>query len=421
MRALSIFIGAAAAADLADGVRAVALPLLAVALTREPAAVAGLGVAQSAPVVALGLLAGVLADRVDRRRLLVATQAAETMLFAGAAALVALEVANIPLLYVVALCLGANETVRDTAFASALPAVAGGRRLESANGRLVTAGFVGQQLLGPALGTALFALAAGAPLVAAAALTLAGTVAVAALPALRPAGEPGGGRAAADHSDRGALVGELLAGVAFLARHRVLRTIALLAVVLTVTDAAWFAVLVLLVTDELGYSEWAYGVLLAVAAVGGVAGGWLADRIIARLGAAVVLRWGVVVVAAAQLVIGLAGGVAVVGVGVSLGNAALAVWLTAAVSLRQTLTPDRLLGRVTAAWRTTALAGVPVGMLAGGLLAQTAGVRAPLLAGVPVLLVAAVAATPLAPAALRTARPSADGETGSAPSAEDDP
>ena len=343
------------------------------------------------------------------------------MLFAGAAVMVALEVASIPRLYAVALCLGANEAVRDTTFASALPALAGERRLEQANGRLVTAGFVGQQLLGPALGTGLFALAAGAPLVAAAALTLAGTVTVAALPALRPARHPERSRATVGHADGTGLVGELVAGVVFLARHRVLRTVAALAVVLTVTDAAWFAVLVLLVTDELGYSEWAYGVLLAVSAVGGVAGGWLADRVIARLAAAVVLRWGVVVVAAAQLVTGLAGGLAVVAAGVSVGNAALAVWLTAAVSQRQALTPDQVLGRATAAWRTAALGGVPVGMLAGGLLAQTAGVRAPFLVGVPVLLLAATAATPLTAARLGTARSADDGETGSPPSAEREP
>jgi MFS family permease len=80
------------------------------------------------------------------------------------------------------------------------------------------------------------------------------------------------------------------------------------------------------------------------------------------------------------------------------------VWLAAAASQRQRLTPDEVLGRVTAAWRTVALGAIPAGALAGGLVASMLGLRAPFLAGAPLLLVAAVLARPLTARAIEAAR-----------------
>jgi MFS family permease len=156
-------IAALSAVSLADGIRAVALPLLAVELTRDPLLVASLGMAQSLPFLVFGLPAGVIVDRVDRRRLLVATNTVEATLFGLELCGVVLAAVPLPLLYLAALSLGTNETLRDTTAATALPAIVPSEQLEDGNGRLVAVEFVANQLAGPALGAALFALASALP------------------------------------------------------------------------------------------------------------------------------------------------------------------------------------------------------------------------------------------------------------------
>lgn len=101
-------LAAAAATNVADGIRAVALPLLAVSLTRDPLLVAGIGVAQFLPGLVVGLPAGVLADRFDRRRLVIVADLVQSLLFALVVAAVAVDVVSIPLLYAAAFGLGAS-------------------------------------------------------------------------------------------------------------------------------------------------------------------------------------------------------------------------------------------------------------------------------------------------------------------------
>jgi hypothetical protein len=292
----STFLAASASANVADGIRAVALPLLAVALTREPSLVAGLLIAQSLPFLIAGLPAGVLADRVDRRRLLLATNGIEAALFGLVIASVLSDVASVPVLYAVAFSLGSNETVRDTTMSTAVPALVPATELERANGRLVSVGFVGNQVAGPALGSALFALAIVSPFALSAALVAGAAALIGTLSSLNRAkrvrategAEPAGTALPAPRLGR--FHREVAEGVLFLVRQPVLRTIALLAVVLHFTDAAWFSILVLLLTDEIGLPEWAYGAMLATAALAGAAGGWMAERVIERVGSASVLR-----------------------------------------------------------------------------------------------------------------------------------
>jgi MFS family permease len=406
-------IGAFAAVSLADGIRAVALPLLAVELTSDPFLVASLGVAQSLPFLVFGLPAGVVVDRVDRRRLLVVTNAVEAVLFLFLLCGVLLAAVPLPLLYLAALSLGTNETLRDTTAATALPAVVASEQLEVGNGRLVAVGFVANQLAGPALGAGLFAAAAALPFGLSGGLALVAAVLVQRLPSLNRSATPQEPSLACRDSRRPATAlkhafrrarRELVDGVRFLAGHRVLRTVALLAVVLTLTDAAWFGVLVLLVTDELGLPKSSYGIILAVAAVGGAGGGLLASRIIDRIGPSATLRGGLVVLATAQVIIGVSGNAAVVTAALGVGNVAFAVWLTAAATLRHALTPDQLLGRVTGAWRTAATGAIPVGFFLGGIIAAAWGIRAPFIAGAPFVLAAALFARSLTSTAITSAR-----------------
>lgn len=407
---------AAAATNVADGIRAVALPLLAVALTRDPLLVAGLGVAQTLPGLLVGLPAGVLADRFDRRRLAVMADVVQSLLFALVLGAIVGDLISIPLLYLVAFVLGAAETMADTAMAAAIPALVADRQLERANGRLVSVVFVGQQLLGPAIGATLFAVAAAAVFGISAGLVAVSAALVASLPSFNRTAHrqgdvipPSGPSTAADLRGRtAAFLADVREGASFLARHPLLGSLTVLAVVLSFTDAAWFGVLVLLLTDELGAPEAAYGIVLAIAAGGGIAGGLTAERVLARVAPGVMLRGGLVLVAGAQMLIGVSRHLVIATIGLAVGNAVLAWWHTAAATLRQSLTPDRVLGRVGATWRTASLGAIPAGMWAGGLIAAGHGVRAPFIWGVPLLLLAALATRRLTSTAIQTARAGTD-------------
>jgi len=97
---------ASAFANLADGVFQVALPLLAVQLTRSPLLIAGVTLAARLPWLLMSLVAGALADRLDRRQMMVRVNLARTVLLGGLALAVATGVATLPLVYAVALLLG---------------------------------------------------------------------------------------------------------------------------------------------------------------------------------------------------------------------------------------------------------------------------------------------------------------------------
>ena len=152
-----------AVSNLGDGVTLVAGPLLAATLTRDPRLVAGLAVAQRLPWLLFSLVSGALVDRLDRRRLMVRVDAARCLAVGGLGVAVLADAATLPLLYAVFFALGTAETLFDNAAVSILPAVVPKDRLARANGRLLGAQMVANELVAPPLGGLLFATAAAVP------------------------------------------------------------------------------------------------------------------------------------------------------------------------------------------------------------------------------------------------------------------
>ena len=211
---------ASAVSNLGDGVDAVALPLLAESLTRDPLLFAGVAVAQRLPWLLFSLQAGAIADRVDRRRLMAIVNAARAGLLAVFGVAVLLDAASIWLLYGVGFLLGVAETLFDNAAQSILPALVPRPALERANGRLMAAETVTNQFVGPPLGGALFSVAAAAPI-----LLDAGTFAVSAGLIAWISGVYVTGRdTAAAAGPRPRMRTEIAEGLRWLAGHRLLRT-----------------------------------------------------------------------------------------------------------------------------------------------------------------------------------------------------
>src|SRR5215208_2462250 len=123
-------------ANLADGVMWVALPLLAVQLTRSPLLIAGVTVAARAPWLLLSLVAGALADRLDRRQTMIRVNLVRTVLLGGLALAVAADVASLAMLYAQSL----------------LPAIVDRDDLTGANSRLFAVELVANEFAGPPLG-----------------------------------------------------------------------------------------------------------------------------------------------------------------------------------------------------------------------------------------------------------------------------
>jgi MFS family permease len=358
-------------ANLADGVFQVALPLLAVQLTRSPLLIAGVTVAARIPWLLLSLVAGALADRLDRRQTMIRVNLVRTVLLGGLALAVATDVANLAMLYAVALLLGIAETLFDTSAQSLLPAIVDRDDLTRANSRLFAVELVANTFVGPPLGGLLaaagMAVALGMP--AAAYLAGAGCLALIA----------GGFRAVgAGPAGPTRLRDDIAEGVRFVWRHPVLRPLAFMLGVQNMAFAAMYAVFVLyaVAPGPMGLSEAGFGVVLAALGVGSLVGTWLAVPAERRLGRVRTLVISVVLTGASLAVPAVTASPVLVAASLVVGGVAMVLWNVVTVSLRQRITPDRLLGRMNASYRLVGWGTMPIGAVLGGFLAETLGLRA---------------------------------------------
>lgn len=197
--------------NLGDGIRSAAFPLLAAALTRDPIMISGVAVAGQAPGLLLSLTAGSLADRFDRRRLIITVDAVRLVLLAGLIALIAGGWATISVLYAVVFVSGVAEVFRDTSAGTLVPSIVPADHLDRANGRLVTAEIAGNEFVGPPLGGYLFGIALVLPFAVNGGTLAIAVALVAGIPALLQPPGP------AITSRRRAPVG---VGLRWLGRHR---------------------------------------------------------------------------------------------------------------------------------------------------------------------------------------------------------
>jgi MFS family permease len=372
--------------NVADGVFQVALPLLAVRLTQSPAAVAGLTFAARLPWLVFGVLAGALADRLDRRATMVRVDIARAALIGGLALLVVAEHERLWVLYAVALLLGIGETVFDTSSQSLMPAIVARDDLSRANGRLYAVEMGMNQFVGPPLGGLL--VAAG---VAVAFATSAGGYVAAGVVLATLTGSFRPERASASSRMRD----DIAEGVRFLWRHRVLRALSAIVAVSLLSSTAAFALFPLFVIapGPLGLSEVGFGLLLTAAAAGSLLSSLVTERVERRLGRNRTLVLCVVVDGVSIGVLAVGNVVVAVLVGIALGFSQV-LFQVVSVSLRQRLVPNELLGRVTGVHRTLAMGSMVVGAALGGLLAEAFGIR-PVLVGAGVLSLASLLLLPI--------------------------
>jgi MFS family permease len=332
------------------------------------------------PWLLFALVSGALVDRLDRRRVMWTVDVARCLVVAALAGTVLADRASIPVLMAGAFLLGVGETLFDNASQSFVPAVVGRDpdRLERANGRLYSAEIVSNQFAGPPAGGFLFALSRAVPFVvdAASFAVSAALISRVRTPATIASGRP-----------RRGLAREIGEGLRWLWRHRLLRTLGLMVGAMNLGNMAGDAVLVLFAQDKLGVGSVGFGLLWLGGAVGGLLGSSVAHRVARRLGAGPVLIGCALVTGGAQLSIGFMSSAWAVGALFGVTGFSALMWNVITVSLRQSIVPEDLLGRVNSVYRLLAWGTLPVGAALGGAIASAFGLRAPfIVAGVALVL-----------------------------------
>jgi MFS family permease len=367
-------------ANLADGVLWVALPLLAVQLTRSPLLIAGVTVAARLPWL-LAPVAGAFADRLDRRQSMLRVNLVRTVLLGGLALAVATDLADLAMLYAVAVLLGVAETLFDTSAQSLLPALVSRDDLTRANSRLFAVELVANTFVGPPLGGLLAALGLAVAFGVQAAAYLVGAACLALLVGSFTA--VGAGPAGSTR-----LRDDVAEGARFVWHHPVLRPLAVMLGAQNMAFAAFYAVFVLFAVapGPMGLSEAGFGIVTATLGVGSLLGTWLAVPAERRLGRFRTLLLSVALGAASLAVPVVTASPVLVGASMAMTGVTMVLRNVVTVSLRQRITPDRLLGRMNASYRLVGWGTMPLGALLGGVVAEVVGLRGAFLAAAVVTL-----------------------------------
>lgn len=356
-----IFLGGQAVSMLGDGLAALAIPLLVLQLTGSPVAAALASAPRSVGYLVAGIPAGVLADRLDPWRVLVAADLIRPAIFLGLFILTGEHRIAVWPVLVLACAAGGGTVFFETALTITVRDLFAGPRLISANSWLEAAN-QGGQVIGPGLAgvLAVAGLLRWAMLIDSASFL----VSLAALAVLR------GGYRAAQRPDRtGAswarLRRDLADGIRYLAATRVLLALMGFVLVLNLCLGA-DKLIVFFARDTLGLSAWQVGVVVTAGGAGGILGAATTSWWCRRLGQLPVVAACATASGAALLLVSVAGAMPVI-----MAANLVYAWAVVAASvtmraLRQVLVPRELLGRVTAAWRLAAQIVTPVGAVAAG-------------------------------------------------------
>ena len=366
-----------AVSEVGSQVTMVALPLLAL-LTLDASAfeVALLSAVSSAAFLLVALQAGALIDRRRKQPVLVRADWARAALIATLPLAHVFDALTLAQLYVVALLSSVLTVFCDVAYQSYLPVLVDRSQLVEGNSKLTATAEV-SRFVGPALGGVLVA-SVGAPY-AMGVDAVSFLVSGAATQAVRDDEEVPPARAEGVR-----LRDEIREGLSFVLRHPILSRVVGCTGTSNFFSSLYGAVEVVFLVRELGASAAVVGLVYSLAAVGGLLGAALATPAARRVGSARVIWLSLLLTAPLTFL----GPLAFPGVGVLLVSAASAalglgavVYNIAQVSYRQAICPPLLLGRMNAAVRFIVWGTMPLGALAGGVLATAIGTRATLVVG----------------------------------------
>ena len=370
---------ATAVSNLGDGVSMVAYPWLASAVTRSPLLIAAAGFASRLPWLIFTLHAGVLTDRFDRRKLIVGMDFMRGILTVFVGVIVWINKDSLPslndltkiteletnwplylTLVFTAFLFGLAEVLRDNSAQTLMPSVVDKENLEKANSRMWSAEALTNSFIGPPLGSLLIGIAIFLPFFFDAISFFIAVALVASLAgSFRPieSDEP---------REKINFKAEIKEGFAWLWAHPLLRPMAIILGCLNGLGTMVGAVFILYAQEVLNTTVFIFAILGTGGAVGGILGGIFAPKISAALGSGPALSLALASGPVGSLIIGMTTSWQVVWIVTSFQTLFAVLWNTITVSLRQSIIPTHLLGRVNSVYRFFAWGSIPIGMLLGG-------------------------------------------------------
>ena len=368
-----------AISNLGDGVSAIAYPWLASAVTRSPLLIALVAVASRLPWLIFTLPAGVITDRFDRKKIIVAMDAARGVLALAVGLVVTFEADSLvaldqvtknshvetnwllyAVLIVTALLFGCAEVLRDNSAQTLLPSVVEEKQLESANGKLWSVEFLANSFIGPPLGSFILGIAIYLPFYFdASTFFISAALILTIVPAFKSS-------APSNASSKIKFGAEIREGFGWLWRHELLKPMAIILGLMNLLGAMSTAVFILFAQEVLQTSVFVFAVLGTAGAIGGSLGGIIAPRISKRLGSGRSLALTLATVPATSLVIGLTSSWQIVWILLAFSTIFAVLWNVITVSLRQKIIPGELLGRVNSVYRFFGWGSIPIGAFLGG-------------------------------------------------------
>ncbi len=356
-----------------------ALPLAADMILRAtPAQVGFLNAAGFVPYLFVTLFAGIWVDRYRRRPLLVGASLARGFLLALIPISYVLGFLRMELLYLVTLFCGGFSVLFELAYVSYLPSLVDRTYLVEGNSKLQMSSSVAQAS-GPGL-AGLVVAALSAPLAIAfdAASYLASAVSLALIRKPEPELAP--------PSVQSSKLEQVGVGMRMVLANPYLRAVAGEAATFNFGSNMTWAVLILYMRRELGMSPTLLGFVVSAASLGAFLGSHMAGGLGKRYGTGPTIVGSMALACGAGLLYPLAAGplhisVPVLVAGLIVGGAGVAISVVHVVSLRQAITPQHMMGRVSAGYRFLTFGPVPIGAALGGLLGSLVGLRLTLLIG----------------------------------------
>jgi MFS family permease len=382
-------------------VSAIALPFVAVVTLKASAfEVAALGVAEFLPFVLFTLPAGVWVDRLRRRPLMVAADWGRAIALASVPAAYALGIESLPQLYVVGFVTGALTVLFDVSYQSYLPSVVERMQLVEGNAKLEVSR-AGSQTAGPALAgllvsalTAPYAIAADAASFVASAALLTSIRRREALPD-PPAEAP-------------RMRDEIRTGLRYVFRHPLLRPLIWQIGLGNFFLSVLSSILIVYAVRVLHMTAASVGVVFSIGNLGLLAGAPIAGALARRIGIGPLLIWGGTCTGCAYVLFAASPRAAapeLLAVAQFVWSFGAVMYFVNGITLIQTITPERLLGRVNASRRFAVWGVIPLGNLCGGAIASGVGLRAAIWVGA---IGATVSVYPLLVSPLRSVRVTED-------------
>ena len=360
-------IASAWAADLGDGVALAAGPLLVVSQTRDPFLIALATLLQRLPWLLFGLHAGVIADRYDRRTIIVTANAVRAGVLTVLAATIVTDTVSVAVVLVALTALGSAEVFVDTTSQTLLPMLVGKEDLGVANSRLMFGRITINRLGGPAFGALLFAAGAAVPFVLQAVCVTFAALVIRSIVIERPP--------APEH--HATARSEIRAGLRWVWTHPAIRTLTITIFAFNITFGAAWAILVLYSVERLGLGAIGFGLLTSAGAAGGVVVALTYGRIERRLGVTNIMRIGLMIEVGMHLTFALNSSPAIAFAVFFVFGMHEAAWGTTSVTIRQRVVPTEFQGRVASVNGVGVFSTLVLGALLGGAIASRWGVTGP--------------------------------------------